>query len=148
MAKHSAQPNKKGEESEIFCSVCEDLNSYSHNISDPTVPVTLLTPSFFPQTARALIDTGALHANYISNQLAARLIEHGTAKLDDPTRICSALSGKCSSCLGRLILNVEFLNDITNLKEKIKIPFKIVDISYDVIIGRPSIMQFNLLHKL
>ena len=120
MAKHSAQPNNKGEESEIFCSVCEDLNSYSHNISDPTVPVTLLTPSFFPQTARALIDTGALHANYISNQLAARLIEHGTAKLDDPTRICSALSGKCSSCLGRLILNVEFLNDITNLKEKSK----------------------------
>ena len=57
-------PSKsRGEESDLFCSLCDELNLISQKSGDPTVPITLLTPNFVPLTARALIDTGALHAN-------------------------------------------------------------------------------------
>jgi hypothetical protein len=43
---------------------------------------------------------------------------------------------------------MRYLNDINNAYETIKIPFKIVDMSYDVVVGRPTIIQYNLLHKM
>ena len=68
--------------------------------------------------------------------------------IQDYTTVCSALSGKCSKCLGKLNLNMSFLNDNTNSLETIELQFKIIDMNYDVIVGRPAIKQFNLLQKL
>ena len=131
------------------CLTCQDCNTLAADNDDNfTVPVKLLTTTHALNT-RILVDTGALHANYISEQIATELADHGAKVLEMNAQVCSALEGQCSKCKGKLKLRMQFCNDITNEIDIIQTDFTIVDMRkrFDVIIGRPSIIEHGLLQK-
>ena len=118
--------------------------------------------------ARALIDTGAVHSNYINKNIADALIKAGAVYKDTDTShvVCTPLS--CSTFVGQITIKLMFnkikccnhiFNSYKNKNKKqklcdcekaesITLTCTIISSPYDIIIGRPTIIQHDLLTKL
>jgi hypothetical protein len=97
-----------------------------------------------------LIDTGALTLNYISRNVAKWLTSHGTT-VDRVTgdrciEVCSI--HECTLVDSTVAFNLAYLNEQTNTIETITIEAWVLPhIPYDLIIGRPTITEHNLLSE-
>lgn len=92
------------------------------------------------QSLKVLLDTGAIHGNYINAKWAIRAEEAG-AKIDatENVEIRSALDNFVSSA-GKITLQVKFAG-----RSVIQMDFHLVEnLTVDMIVGLPSIIEFNL----
>jgi hypothetical protein len=95
-----------------------------------------------------LIDTGALQANYISREVAESLKAYGLQFCKCNSVVCLAIHNKCSNVKEEVNFKLKFLNELTFQYDIIQITAKLVNnLNYDVIIGLPTIRQYNLLAK-
>ena len=94
--------------------MCEDCNAISSDVNvtqhdiEHTIQVYIhqvnsvnnsnRLPILLP--LRALMDTGALHANYISSKLAQQLEMNGILVSNHDASICAVSNTACSKCLG------------------------------------------------
>jgi uncharacterized protein YaiI (UPF0178 family) len=93
----------------------------------------------------SLIDTGALQANYVSERIANEL---GIIP-DGPVLVVSSGMNNVGSLKskGNCSVIVIYYNELSNCYEPIEIQATILDIPFDLIIGKPTIKQFKLLQK-
>lgn len=133
----------------------ERVNIISNDSVSHTVPVKLQVANrsdsdsstmMFP--ANALIDTGALHGNYINLEMADLMSNNG-AKIESTSLIVCSAFGKCNKAVGQINIDLVFVNETCNcVKEKYTFTCTIIESPYDIIIGRPAIIQNGLLDKL
>jgi hypothetical protein len=89
-----------------------------------------------------LIDTGALQSNYVSTEVADWLRAEGAATEVGPRReIAGAIRSDRKAVASEL---VSFLIKLPG-REPFEITAQVLDIWYDLIIGRPTIRKHNLL---
>ena len=101
-------------------------------------------------TAKALLDTGSLAGDFISNDLVIdmNLINYVEVNINEK-HICSGLDNNCSLTLGSIAISLCFKNEINNSNEFINIVFKVLKKSpIDIIIGRQSIKTYKMVSKL
>lgn len=109
------------------------------------------------------MDSGAIHGNYISTEIALQLQALGATAKETRHTICNAF-GECRSMVGEMDVILKLTYDTTlppctctkahtgvsneMQQEQIEITCTIIQSPYDLIIGRPTIQQHNLLLKL
>ncbi len=114
-----------------------------NTFTNPTPCVVML--GTVPFTCSALIDTGALQSNFVSQALVAKW---GTSVTPTPYQggsVCSAFSGVCSRPSEEVVLHVNFLNSINKNSELILLTCVIINTDFDIIVGLPSIKKHKLL---
>ena len=144
MDKNRALKNTSGKcECQILC----NLNSkYSDSESHPSlIPCRLKSQDGLSRKAAvALLDTGALSGNYISENLARwlKLNKGFSINFRSKLNICSAFTNDCVNGLSALKLNIEF-----DEPHSFGITFNatVINTPYDIIIGTPTISANNLL---
>ena len=118
------------------------LNS-GENLYGSTWPVTIALPGTNDSyNINALFDSGALQANYGSLALQDRLEAEGLKPSPCGDIVCSAF-GECRRCRSQFFLFVTLINDLGQHKV-FPIVAKIIDIEFDLIIGRPTILAHKL----
>ena len=103
---------------------------------------------FEPITVGTLFDSGAINNNYISVDAAHGLEMRGTVKLIDKNKnnmVCSGLGKKsiCKKALGYVKFKISFIDEHANA-HTYRIKATIVDIEYDLILGRETIKDLNI----
>ena len=90
-----------------------------------------------------MLDTGALHNNYISLETASKLKAAGIKSLQTEETICSGFDN-CITTDSRFDIDLQVLN---NYNELLNINFSatVAPIPYDIIIGLPLIKKHNLI---
>ena len=96
----------------------------------------------------SLIDTGALHGNYVGQWI----IKYGLTILRDKSgrQICSPINNQCVPCADSVII-IACIYDVDKInKFEVELELKILpsldDKEYGMIIGLPSIKKHNLTH--
>ena len=100
--------------------------------------------------ARTLIDSGALHGNFVSSTFAAELREIGVVFTQHRQKLCG-FDGRCTAeTCGSAEISVSFRHaDQPSKLERILLTvFVVKGLAYDCIIGRPTIRQHKLITKL
>jgi len=154
------KPRGEGNDIEI-----EILNTLLEKQNADTLTVILQASKDSPRhEVQALVDTGALHANYISSEVAAGLRKDRAIVSNSNSIVCDAF-GKCNKSVGYINImltinkqkmccedNVAIDENKCECKsydtQKINIKCTIIESPYDLIIGRPTIKQYNLLESL
>ena len=107
--------------------------------------------------SKALIDTGALNGNYINKVLFQKLEKLGIKINKQKKNIICHVLGRCFHVVGEVDLNILFnfknnncncvnINENQNLKHtSIFVNCILIDSPYDIIIGLPTIIKYNLL---
>ena len=99
--------------------------------------------------ARTLIDTGAIHNNYVSSNFASKLRASGVIFTPHKLVLCSYNNNCQRFSTGSATCKVGFRNALSNEYEYADISVQIVDgLAYDCIIGRPTIQRYKLVSKL
>ena len=100
--------------------------------------------------ASVLIDSGANNASYIDTKLAERLIARGATIEFISEYVRSGLSeGNIIPVDKMIAINVIIRNEQTKLLETININTRVIDLhNVDLIIGRPEMIEHNLLTKM
>ena len=100
-------------------------------------------------TAKALLDTGSLAGDFISNDFIVDLNLVNYVEIDNnEIQICSGLDNNCSSTSGSITLSLSFKNEVNNKTEFVTLVFKILHKSpIDIIIGRKSIKALKMVAK-
>ena len=95
-----------------------------------------------------LIDTGALTSDFISMKMARRLVsEYGATLTPTALTINTAFrAARPYHCHGRINFEIALLNELTDKMQVIELEALVIDTGYDLIIGRPSIIKYNLLN--
>ena len=94
-----------------------------------------------------VLDTGAFHGNYISDRVAQWLRDKSSVAIhpcNSNNIICGANSSWCSTCIGRVEINLILNPEISSTMITLPFTAKVLDAAFDVVIGRPSIKQHNL----
>jgi len=98
-----------------------------------------------------LIDTGARDSDFVSAKLANKILKkYSNVSVTQTTvSVESALKNtRPMRCLGSIHLNILIFNELTNMNEIIPLHALIADLKNDdIIIGRPTIKKYDLLHK-
>jgi len=125
------------------------INALSRDSSD-TVPVQIYHKSDNTLSHhRALIDTGALHGNYVSKNVAARIKSSGGIASSCSTTVKTALQGAGSQVAREsFVVEVILPNELNNDFDTIELPVTALDIQYDMIVGRKTISRYRLLETL
>ena len=98
--------------------------------------------------AKALIDSGAIHGSYVSAHLSAWLAKEGVTH-QCHTKIISALTvNKEALSMKQYNLKISFINEITDKQEMMNVEVKVLKMDYDIIIGRPTIKQYDLTRRM
>lgn len=132
---------KKGDE--LFCATTE----ISHELDSDFVPCTVRIQGN-SLAVSAFVDNGALTDNYVSRETADWLTSHGVKLCGCSSRVCSGFRNMCSSSLGKVSFELSFVNEITKSEETLKLTASVIESPFDVIIGRPSIKNYDLADKL
>ena len=101
------------------------------------------------EISSVLVDTGAIDADYISRRLV-RLLErtYGLVREMDIREVKTPDKSAAKFFTeGRIVLSIEFFNEILRTKETIKISALVIDSPIDLIIGLPTIRENDLLLK-
>ena len=142
--------------------MCEDCNANSSDVNvtqndiEHTIQVyihqidsvnnTNQLPILLP--LRALMDTGALHANYISSKLAHQLESNGIVVSNHDASICGVSNTACTKCLGKLNAYVDMFNEVTKQRLTLNMNFNVIQMKYDLIFGKPDIIKHDLMRIL
>ena len=95
-----------------------------------------------------LVDTGALDRNYVSREVAALLSQAGgQMRMCDVERIGSCSQTVCMACLGIVSFDFSFFNELKQLNETLSLETTVIDMDFDIIIGRRDIYKHDLLLK-
>ncbi len=146
------------------CMNCDYLVSLKSNFVSSTsninfLPVTILSvqaPSKGKVSLKerdirlqCLLDSGSLAGDFISQEIIEDFSLNSFVKLDTSNKkICSGLDNSCSISLGSLTASVMFINEVNNKSEILTLILKVLKNSpIDLIIGRESIKQYNLVSK-
>lgn len=89
---------------------------------------------------QTLLDTGALQGNYISRRVADELNIRSTGPR---IAIGSALRQKSVVSMCNAVVNLIYLNELTNSTDTITIPVTIIDMPFDLIIGKPTLKEHS-----
>jgi hypothetical protein len=93
----------------------------------------------------ALIDTGALNDNYISNKCFSKVmqsdVDNNINVSKENKKLCTAMGQCITQCVNKVKLLIKFVNYNLTLH----CLFSVIDSPFDIIIGRPTIMEHNLL---
>jgi transposase InsO family protein len=94
-----------------------------------------------------LIDTGAIHANYISLTTAERLKSAGALFRASSRMVCGAFD-ECHESSEATEVIVTYFNEVNKSNESVTLTFHILEnLPHEMIIGLPSIRANNLLYK-
>jgi len=151
----SSNPSGKGGKSNSSNPNGKRLNHLTidnSHVNDDLLSVVMYASDASSKTfSKCLLDTGSLHACYISKEVANWLTLHDT-------KICSCNTSDntygpnstiCYSCLGKVNnISVEFFNEQMRSIETLKLNAIILEMNYDLILGRPTIKKYNLAQKL
>jgi hypothetical protein len=89
----------------------------------------------------ALIDTGALHGDYISNRI---IKQHDIPIIrDSVVWICTGVDNTCVPSIGRTAIKISFINELSNAMDFIELYPTVIDGPIDLIIGKQSIFQHS-----
>ena len=112
-----------------------------------TTPATIFTLDHSDQLpANMLFDTGALQGDYVSKDLAYKLKSLGALRQGCQINVCGP-GGKCQKCLGILNFFIRYLNPINKEYEVIALSCRIINMTFDLIIGRKTLIINDLLVK-
>ena len=101
--------------------------------TDVTAPVTVL------------LDTGAFNGNYISSRVAKWLVENFHVKIQPcSTTICGANSKWCVKCIGTINFTLNLNTELSSTMLALNLSATILDASFDIVLGRPTIKAYNL----
>jgi hypothetical protein len=114
------------------------------NVKRELLPTTLMYNNI-SLPILTLLDTGALQSNYLSERLAKEMQMH----ISGPeVNISSALNNVDSlRSKGNSQITVVYFNELTKIHEPIVINVTILDIPFDLIIGKPTLKQYKILRK-
>ena len=101
------------------------------------------------EISSVLADTGAIDDNYVSRRLT-RVLEksYGVVRETDIREVRTPDKSAAKFFTeGRIVLFVEFFNELTRSKETIKISALVIDSPIELIIGLPTIRENDLLLK-
>jgi hypothetical protein len=89
----------------------------------------------------ALLDSGALAGDFISNRIIDELdFNSFITQVDNPRRVCSGLDNTCHIINGSIELTLTFVNGISKINESFYFHPRILQNSpIDIIIGRTTI---------
>ena len=148
---HKSQPIKKAcvphVEQHIFSlasSITSLVNVNTNTDQSVTVPFFVISKGCKVEV-NALIDTGALHSNYISERLAEILQENGNDGCKCSTNICSPVNDSCLVNPNNLKFSFQLLHEKANINTPITAV--ILASNYDLIIGRETLKQLRLIEK-
>ena len=118
---------------------------HNTHINEHTIPIRLFSKEGTSITLRALVDTGALQGNYISGAAYALIEEYGFAKSVHNIRVCAAFND-CQYSTISITLPCSFNYNLVKLQPfENTLSFNVLSkISYDLIIGRPSIVKYGI----
>ena len=138
---NEARPVKKGK---AECDLCMMIDTQDKD----TVPVKVITTKDILTNIPAFIDNGATQDNYVSEQMAKRLIKGGAKVTKDEAMICSCFKETIKSTT-RIEFSMCFRDESINKEEIIDLTARVVaSIPYDIIIGRPTIKKHKLATKM
>jgi len=120
-----------------------DVHSYNQ-----TIPITIIQDGKVLATLRALVDTGALQGNYMSEHAYSKLNGCGFEHNNINIRVCAAFND-CVISTDSLTLTLQFNYNLINLEHfEASLAFNVLNnIQYDLIIGRPSILKYGIWHR-
>ena len=137
----------------LYSKAIDYINSLSyddHNIDLLSMNIILQGCKRESKPIQALLDTGATSNNYISLNLANELRLKYNFDINNDNKnkrlINSAFSNNSRNTLGQIALELKFIDDF-NTCHNINIIALIIDIAFDLIIGRPTIKQFLFVDK-
>jgi hypothetical protein len=113
---------------------------------DSLLPVSITHANHSITHHRALVDTGALHGDYISREMAQTLREQGATGIPCRQRIISALNSS-QLATEKFSIIVTIFNEVSNHDENLLLEATVIDIDYEIVIGRPTIKINNLIDK-
>lgn len=137
----------------------DDVFSHINNPGDALIECFLSTDNINRLSVQVLVDSGAVTANYVSEDVA-RWIEDQAVRSTPMCHVSTLerdklsvvnLGGTASSCntLGTCSCNFIFLNEANNECESLPcLKFKKLDSNIDCIIGLPTIRKYRLAEKL
>jgi len=126
---------------------CNNISYYDNDNNTDTISCTIHINSQSPLNCEALVDTGALKANYISVHKAENISKllHTYVDKSVVCKTCTPFNGMCLNTIGTICIDITYFNEILNKFETINdIYFKVIDMKYDMIIGKPTIKQHDL----
>ena len=94
----------------------------------------------------ALLDSGAISANYMHKEVALKIAFLGKASIEKDSNVtCGAFINSCKKNFGIIKLTVNINDERTNNTYSFETVFKILEnINYEVITGRPDIRLHDL----
>ena len=99
----------------------------------------------YPISCLTLIDTGALQGTYVDSKTAFRLLSAGRAVArDNISTVCGAVGSDCKRATRIVRFLLSFLAS-SGLEETIELDGIVLDIPFDVIVGEPDIIRYDLL---
>ena len=116
----------------------------------PTISFKPLRADRDEYQAQVLVDTGALHSNFISLAMSKKLHHQGYQISDCDKTVGMGVVGMTDKIIGYIdSIDCIIFNNLTNKNEFINFSKSyITNIKYDFIIGRPDICKHNLYNKL
>ena len=111
-----------------------------------TIPICVRDQGGKSLTLRALVDTGALQGNYISGAAYDLVKEYGFVHSVNNIRVCAAFNDCEYSTTSLALPSCKFNHNVLNLNSfDVTLPFNVLSkITYDLIIGRPSIVKYGI----
>ena len=146
-----AQSKKKSGEPYRLPSAAKDIEELIPIVDDPLLPVHLLHADGSVSIHRCLIDSGAIHNNYVDRSMEPLLEARGAQVVPCSSRINGALKGSSSSVGSKSYdLTVRFLNNVTLKPELIPLRATSIDLSngYEMFIGRQTLKKYRMYGKL
>jgi len=151
-AEMKAKGKKKpsGEPHPSTSSTC-DMEELLPIVDDPLLPIQLLHTDGSVSIHRCLIDSGAIHNNYVDRSLEPFLEARGAQVVPCSSRINGALKGSSSSVGSKSYdLTVRFLNNKSLKPESFPLRATSIDLSngYEMFIGRQTLKKYRMYGKL
>ena len=142
--------------------LCQSCTSFQSCLNHLSIPIDLntnshLLPSYIklakgkePMLIKALLDSGSLgqDANYINQSIFNRLrLSNNIVIVNKKSETCNAILQACITSNTEIEILWQFYNNLTNRPESITMTCEVVNAPYDLIIGRESIKQHQLVPK-
>ena len=129
------------------CISCYTMtNNTSNNV---TINMFINTNNRCKERITALLDTGATSSNFINKKLVDKLVKINKEKFIvvtndvDSNVVCSAFN-KCVLINKEIIIELFWLTEFNKQTSKL-LKFRIAEIGYDIVIGRPEIQNSNII---
>jgi hypothetical protein len=119
-------------------------NSNTDHTNNITIPFFVSTKGTKVKV-NALLDTGALHSNYISERLADIFTESGNVGCQCSTKICSPINESCLINENNSKFSFHLIHELANINTDITAV--VLPSNYDLIIGRETLKKLRLIEK-